>query len=267
MIPRFDLKLKEGKDKQFPPQYGTQYRFLYDLFMYNDLLAAIATEGPSLAHYDSNHEPANSVTQCTNWSSPELESTTFSSRPHNRYYFPTIISRIINGDETVTAEDINAWDGNMGWLPSFSASEFHFPPPKLDDIEALVEPCATELSIVSNIYKKAANILLLKRSPSASSPMWDQSIKVKNESASLLRYVKALPNKSKYDNALLFPLALAAKEVASEEDKQYMLETLTRLETRFQLVHFRTFRDKLKEFWNSDNCESSIRVHDTILLG
>jgi hypothetical protein len=85
----------------------------------------------------------------------------------------------------------------------------------------------------------------------------------------LLSNLRSLPLGSAYESSLLFPIGIAALEIHDVDDKAYVLSRLQLLESRFQLDHFRKFREKLSACWEGGETRFGQQQFacDAILLG
>lgn len=261
-------------------QVSVHHKFLRNIFLYNDLLAAISSGSPTLRDYGQN--TANDQDTPLNEDGSSMDKLT-----SNRYYLPILLSRIANGANRVALADIERWDGNMTWLPSFSSTE-------IGEVNSTIEhqppstPIADESEnvLISEIYRNATRVLYYQRLRNKSKELLDKStftmsgspgfgddpsyeFQIQHFNSILLANLRSLPLGSAYESSLLFPIGIAAMEIRDIGEKAYVLSRLQLLEDRFQLNHFRKFREKLSTFW--EGSENQIIGQqfacDAILLG
>jgi hypothetical protein len=261
-------------------QVSVHYKFLRNIFLYNDLLAAISSGSPSLQDYGQN--TTDSVSVCLRDSVVPLkeEGSSMVKLAGNRYYLPILLSRIANGSNKVALTDIERWDGNMTWLPSFSSTE-------ITEVISTIEnqPSSTPIAdesenvLISEIYRNATRVLYYQRLRNKSELLFhppptcrnvpSYEFEIQHFNSILLANLRSLPLGSAYESSLLFPIGIAAMEIRDVCEKAYVLSRLQLLEERFQLNHFRKFRQKLSSFWEGGE-DQVIRqqfVCDAILLG
>jgi hypothetical protein len=99
------------------------FQFLHRLFLYNDLVQSTAGGTSTLSDYylrvQSNTYAVDNTSLSTYGpSQPPTESLKQSQ--NGRSYYPFLIAQIGTGQQIVTDADIDAWDGRLDWLPSFS---------------------------------------------------------------------------------------------------------------------------------------------------
>jgi hypothetical protein len=245
---------------------------LRNIFLYNDLLASIASGTPTLRDYGQDTAvSASSVSNDPDRILSADEASIF-RLANNRYYFPILLSRIANGNCEVTLADIGRWDGNMTWLPSFSSTQVAQGVQTVEQ-QPPSTPIADEFEnrLISEIYRNAARVFyfqrLRKRSMKADEGSYD--FQIQHFNSILLANLRSLPLRSAYESALLFPIGIAAMEIHDLGEKAYVLSRLQLLEDRFQLDHFRKFREKLSSFWEGSGTRFAGQQFacDAILLG
>lgn len=261
---------------------SVHYKFLRNIFLYNDLLASIASGSPTLRDYGQN--TIDSVPRNPSHSDGPVngvESSMF-KLARNRYYLPILLSRIANGTNGVTSADIEQWDGNMTWLPSFSSTH-------IAEVLSTIEqqppstPIANESEnkTISEIYRNAARVFYFRRErkrftkvdeEATSTPLSDlggYDFQIQHFNSILLANLRSLPLGSAYESSLLFPIGIAAMEIHDLRERAYVLSRLQLLEDRFQLDHFRKFREKLSAFWEGSDTRFAGQQFDcdAILLG
>ena len=269
-------------------QVSTHYRFLRNIFLYNDLLAAIASGTPTLRDYGQSTIDTVSIGTDNPKRPLNQDGSSMSRLASNRYYLPVLLSRIANGSNSITLADIESWDGNMFWLPSFSSTEV------TEVISTIEQQCPStfivdesENILISEIYRNATRILYYQQlrnkannhmdlapSPSEAKSanfgdMLAYEFQIQHFNAILLANLRSLPLGSVYESSLLFPIGIAAMEIRDVGEKAYVLSRLQLLEDRFQLNQFRKFREKVSDLWESGNDRMIGQQFacDAILLG
>ena len=255
-------------------------RFLHDIFVYNDLVRSTSLKTKPLSNFYLTATTANG-TRCSPletafFPSGEKEQTDF----RRRYYFPNLIARLSAGDASVTEEDIATWDGSMDWLPSFALdrSESNETNDKPASSQTLAR---NDRTIITELYRTAASIYrrqTLSSRTHSTAPL--DSVDLENVDQSLPQLaafahflMTSLSEGSTYENALLWPIGIAAKELTIDQpvERSNVLLRLRALENRFQMRHFRKVQDVLLRHWA--NRDGSSGVHeldfeeDAILLG
>lgn len=251
---------------------SVHYKFLRNIFLYNDLLASISSGSPTLQDY--GQDTANSFSTRTD--NPEGllngdESYMF-KLVGNRYYLPILLSRVANGSDWVTMVDIERWDGNMTWLPSFSSTQAS---EAIQTIET--QPPSTVIAdefeniLISEIYRNATRVFYFQRlrKHPRKSDEGSCDFQIQHFTSIILANLRLLPLGSAYESSLLFPIGIAAMEIRDPSDRAYVLSRLRLLEDRFQLNHFQKFREKLSSFWEDSGSGFSRQKFacDVILLG
>ena len=267
-------------------QFSVHHKFLRSIFLYNDLLAAISSGSLTLRDYGQNTGPA--LIPSSDSDLPLNDDVlSMAGLANNRYYLPILLSRIANGSSGISLADIERWDGNMFWLPSFSSAE-------IPEVVPTIEPRLTSSIIIaeesetvkiSEIYRNAARVFYYQRLRNKSrdtmgSTSWkgesptfgytrNYDFQIQHFNSILLANLRSLPLGSAYESSLLFPIGIAAMEIRDICEKAYILSRLQLLEDRFQLSHFRKFREKLSAFWEGNEGQNIGQrfTCDAILLG
>ncbi|KAJ3536643.1 hypothetical protein NM208_g6637 [Fusarium decemcellulare] len=225
--------------------------FLSSLFLYNDLVRSTSLRTSTLSDFYLG----------VTGSEPKL----------GRFDFPRIVARISAGDLTVTDAEIADWDGRLDWFPSFSlhppernepcerlpvADAAFVLNPYFQQLENFAHPEAwNEHGIVSELYRVAATVYRKQRvlnnclSLGESPPALDEELDMGNLPSWGVQLLRLLPSVSSYDNTLLWPIAIVAKEVGGEEEREYILTKVKSLEQRFKMKHFGVVREHLSTFW------------------
>ena len=269
----------DARKVEFIPLVSAHYKFLRNIFLYNDLLASIASGSSTIQDYGQDTAgPVSSVLG----GSLDGDRPSMFKLASNRYYLPILLSRIANGGHEVTLADIERWDGNMTWLPSFSSvgvseaistSERQPPSTPIAD--------GSEDRLISEIYRNAARVFYYQRlrkhtkrvdentTPTPFLSIGNYGFQIQHFNSILLANLQSLPLGSAYESSLLFPIGITAMEIHNTAEKTYVLSRLQLLEDRFQLNHFRKFREKLCAFWEGSKSRF-VGQHlacDAILLG
>lgn len=228
-------------------------QFLYNLFLYNDLVHSTATGATTLStHYVNSAVNANS--------SPNVNLI-------SRFYFPCLVAQIAAGNASVADADIDAWDCRLDWLPSFS-SALH---PAPDD-QQINQP---ERANVAQLYRLTAKILLRQ---SARRKRRGEFLLSGDASTSLLAdqattSLSKISEGSSFENALLWPIGIFARELTQSQclQRQSVWQRLRRLEGRFHMRHFKRMQEVLAATWirfdnGSMTCTEKLG-DDVFLLG
>jgi hypothetical protein len=145
-----------ARQVEFVLPVSAHHTFLRNIFLYNDLLASIASGSSTIQDYgqDTTNPVSNDPYGCL-----ESGRSSMFKLARSRYYLPILLSRIVNGSDEVTLADIERWDGNMTWLPSFSSTGI------AETISAIEQkppstPIANESEniLISEIYRNAARV-------------------------------------------------------------------------------------------------------------
>lgn len=279
--PLYSAKNKQGT-RGMLRHMSSHYKFFYSLFLYNDLLAGMASNRPTLSGYDLAIN-ALALGENPGYSTWVEEPSSMVAQIKKRYYFPILLSIISNRHTEVSMAEIDAWDRRMSWLPSFSTvndnltsllstnrqpNTAHHTGP-----QGAASPGTTgafEDYIISELYVNAARIFYIQRVRGSScsvSPVVEtiydpQAVQldhdISNFTSAFVDQLRLLPENSTYENALLWPIGVAAKEMTDPSDMDYLLWRLNKLEQKFKLKHFRKFTDKITVYWG--------RVQNSLLM-
>lgn len=252
-------------ERLFPGKAGTEldgaskreenqvFQFLYNLFLYNDLVHSTATGTTTLSDYY--------LTTILSTHLPQSDSIT------NRYYYPCLIAQIAADNVTVTDTDIDAWDGRLDWLPSFSSTCHTFP--------GLDFPNGTdEWGHAIQLYQYTAKIFLrqsIRRQRDGYMQVQDADTSILAERA--VACLSTLPEGSSFENALLWPISICARELTHGQriQRKVIMQRLQQLEGRFHMRHFRRMQEVLEAAWARFDEQSvqkaSWMEEDAFLLG
>lgn len=228
--------------------------FLYNLFLYNDLVHSTATGSLTL----SNYYLSSVLTAC-------LPS---GGNMVSRYYYPHLVARIAAGNAPITEADVDAWDGRLDWLPSFSSTSWVRP-------DSTAQKETSEHAVAAQLYRYTAKILLRQ---SLRRKCTEGSISMENIDTSILaeqaaRTLPRLPEGSSFENALLWPISICAKELTEIQTfgRRTFMDRLRQLERRFHMRHFKRMQEVLEVAWARTDeklpSESSDGERDVFLLG
>ncbi|KAL3478227.1 fungal-specific transcription factor domain-containing protein [Aspergillus californicus] len=130
----------------------------------------------------------------------------------------------------------------------------------------------SRLRIVADCFRDAAYIYLhstldqiiptIPTSPSASTIQSNQSPPKQSAITTLLNRMKAHPIDNNCEfSALTFPLFIAGCETVLEEDREFVLQTLSTLEVNFGIGNVKRVKELLRILWSDDACEKVGRTH------
>lgn len=208
------------------------FEFLYNLFLYNDLVHSTATGTTTLSDYY--------LTSILSACFPSDASMT------NRYYYPYLVAQIAAANASITEADIDAWDGRLDWLPSFSSVSWARP-------DSNAQTKSNEHVVAAQLYRYTAKILLRqslrRRCTDGSVPMQDTETSILAEQAA--HTLPKLPEGSSFENALLWPIGICAKELTESQALERMgfMYRLQQLERRFHMRHFKRMQEVLEVEW------------------
>ena len=245
----------DGIDDQ--ETWSSECLFHHSEFLYNDLLVAIASRRPTLSKYRAGDF--------------NVSESSKKNQGNSRFYFPALISRIVNVDGELSIEAFDEWDGGLDWMPSFCHKE---PDNSFIDLDEnifgrsdyVTEPInrwPEESRLMSEIYRDAGKAFLLQRLrlswQAENSPPY---LKGKREGkiqlfvSRILRKLTMLPSSSKYENAILWPIGIIAPEISEAEDRACVLSRIRTLEARFGMEVFLKFRMGLQDAWGATDDSS-----------
>jgi hypothetical protein len=224
------------------PETAEAFQFLYNIFLYNDLIRATSLMTSTSSEFYVNAGstgPSHILGE------------------DSRYYFPGLIARISNGDLTVTEADIAAWDGNMYWLPSFSIS------PSLSFDKSRL---TAEQKVLVELYKIAAVIYLHAKKARllTTRVLWmddsDDSADLGAMASYAIDLVARLPAGSSLENAMLWPIGIIARQLTMSQvlERAAVLDRLHDLQLRFGMRHFQRVREMLMRDWAIKDAGSDI---------
>ncbi|KAI1386435.1 fungal-specific transcription factor domain-containing protein [Hypoxylon trugodes] len=217
--------------------------FLSNLFLYNDLVRSTSLRTSTLSDFYF-HKTAGFP-----WTEEMM----------NRFYFPSVIARISANDISVTDADITAWNGRLDWLPSFALQPAEkdekrekLPTedtgfvhnPGFEDLESFT--CVgtwNESTLTCELYRVAATVY--RKQCQLDSP--DSAMG--NLPAWAIAILRRIPLGSQYDTALLWPIAIVAREFTQWHDREYVLLRLRMLEERFKMKNYCVVREHLLQIW------------------
>lgn len=257
------------------------FQFIHHLFLYNDLVHATSRGTATLSDYYLRLEQG----PLSVWSNgPSLSSEVVSNTSlHGSILtFPNLIARISAGDENVTEADITAWDGRVHWLPSYSLNAMQTQQEALDLMPVVAvylqrpnPPVSSsdEEWLISDLYRVTANIYLAQTSRRR--VMETGNVKSTPDMGTLARQaiqlVLQLPEGSAFENALLWPIGIIAKELTYNHlaERNAILSRLHALERRFQMRHFERARAAFQQMWQRKDggMEEQVEREELLLFG
>ncbi|CAM1508392.1 Fc.00g052400.m01.CDS01 [Cosmosporella sp. VM-42] len=273
-----------------PTDAGTGWteasQFLSNLFLYNDLVRSTSFRTSTLSGFYLEETTLSHLGQA------QSHKSVF-SQGMSRFYFPRLITRISAGDLTVTDAEITAWDGSLGWLPSFAL----MPPEEQDEhekipignhelitgqyfqrLDSIVCPTDwSEQGIISELYRIAAVVYrkqcaaqhqLEAATTETTTAIWD-GCWTGNLPSWGAQLVHLLPQGSVFENTLLWPIGIIAKELTASHDKEreYIISKLRSLEERFQMKNFGRVREHLIKCWMAGDLGIVYEDNERILFG
>lgn len=242
-------------------------RFISNLFLYNDLVRSTSFQIPTLSTFYLEKAPTHAGVMALDRSLDEEED-------RNRFEFPSIIARISNGDTSVTDEEIAAWDGRLDWFPSFALDTSgkgrmydRLPVENHDFVTGTFFQDYTcfalsddwsEHDVISELYRVAGavyrrqqrlrHLRIMEVDDDTETP--SQNVEMGNLPLWAVDLVRRLPLASRYENTLLWPISIIAKELKTKDGRDYILSRLGCLEKRFQMKHFSVVRAFLVKIWS-----------------
>lgn len=272
---------------------GNQQRrafwFLHNIFLYNDLVQSTATGASTLSKYylripRRGGRGSSDVSFSANGVYPMRPEESGNMRRQGRFYFPYLIAQISSRNETVSDACIDAWDGRLDWLPSFSITfglSDSFVSPSIpsenistqgdDACPAAKIKVSNEKSLVSTIYRCAAKVYLRqitrRRKGHRTTPQLE--LDMANLACHATFLISQLSEGSSFENTLLWPIGIIGPEllVAHAAERYGLLCRLQKLERRFQMKHFERMQEVLLKKWNQiDRLVSGEKIQDDVFL-
>lgn len=263
------------------------FQFLSNLFLYNDLVQSTSLRTPTLSKFYLGETPLDHLDG--SYDRRQLGC----GQSVGRFYFPHLIARISTGDLGVTDADIAAWDGRLDWFPSFALD----PPEKrhlherlpVGDEALVLEPRFRHLGeftrpsewkeqgLISELYRVAATVYRKQcavRHQTAvfdviSSEMDDQDGCMGNLPSWAAQLINILPLGSLFENALLWPIGIAAKELTADhaEERTCIMTKLESLERRFKMKNFYCVKQSLVKSWMMKDMGLAYEDNEAVLCG
>lgn len=281
LLPLTDEAVKDIGESQ----WNQAIQFLSSLFLYNDLVRATSFRTPTLSNFYL--ERANNESSCDG---PELQV----AQPRHgmgRFEFPSLIARLSGGDLSVTDVDIASWDGRLDWFPSFAL----LPPEMVEPHERLptadpgftrnpyfrnlgefTAPAGwTERVIISELYRVAATVYRRQcilgaqlREPQNAFPQTpNETTGMGNLPVWATQLIEVLPPNSPFQNTLLWPMAIVAKELTEPHEREAIAERLVLLEKRFKMKHFNVVKIHLESCWLMRDLGLTYQEERAVLFG
>lgn len=236
--------------------------FMQNLFVYNDLVQATSSQSQMLSKL-------------------YLDIAVDADGPANKFYFPHMIARASIGDEHLIDKDFVRWTGRLDWLPSFALAReqsiricdfISYDPVHVTDKRywRLKDFCglagADERAIIVELYRVAGMVFRRQRARwleggtnidfRTNLPAWG------------IQLMNALNNGSEYDNMLLWPIGIIARElsVTCEHERQHVLRKLQDLKQRYNMPHFGRAAGHLIQLWKTFDLDAG-EVPEPLLFG
>ncbi|KAJ6441615.1 hypothetical protein O9K51_05166 [Purpureocillium lavendulum] len=243
------------------------FQFVANLFLYNDLVRSTSLRTATFSDFylaGGHIDPLGVETI--------LSVDNNFDQDVRRFVFPRLITRVTAGDLSVTDQEIAEWDGALGWLPSFSlvppleldpyehiptASRDIVMDPRYRDLESFTCPREwSEQRITSELYRIAGTVYRkqcvarVQLAPPLSSD-WTEDTWTGNLPLWAVQLIDLLPPNSAFQNTLLWPIGIVAKEltILHETERRCITRTLQALEKRFHMRHFARARQHLEAHW------------------
>lgn len=268
-------------------QQRRAFRFLHNIFLYNDLVQSTATGASTLSKYYLRISPlgdSSDVSFSVNAVCPMKPDESGNMRRQGRFYFPFLIAQISSGDKTVSDACIDAWDGRLDWLPSFSITfglSDSFVSPSIpsenisvqggDACRAAKIAGSDGKSLISTIYRCAAKVYLrqiaCRRQGHGTTPQLE--LDMANLACHATFLISQLSEGSSFENTLLWPIGIIGPKllVAHEAERYGLLSRLQKLERRFQMKHFERMQEVLLKRWNRiDRLVPGEKIQDDVFL-
>lgn len=253
---------------------GEAFQFIANLFLYNDFVRSTSLRTLSFSDFY-----LCTAFQEHGFSINESDFQGLQSQYGGRFTFPGLISRLSAGDSSVTDADIAGWDGDLGWLPSFSLmppllQEMYERLPITDEsivfdssfrhLGSLLSPYEwKEERIISEVYR-ITGIIYRRQCLARLAGQSDTEIRGPNggngrhvQTGNLpswaVQLIHTLPDKSSLENTLLWPIGIIGKELGADHEieRDVILRRLEALEERFHMKHFGKVKEHLKVYWEN----------------
>lgn len=249
---------------------GETLRFLMYLFLYNDLVRSTSSRVPTLSGFYAG------LGDLRGFLSSRVDDDDGGDTEGARFVLPSIIARCSAGDPSVKDEDLAAWDGRLDWFPSFALvdpgrGEHHETLPTADphfvlnpsyrELASLTRLCIwSEQALVAELYRVAATVYkkqcFLEHDALGESYLLTEVGASRNKRANMgnlpswaVELLQHIPAKSAWENCLLWPIGIIAKELVEQWERVHILSILRRLERRFRLKLYSSVREHLLACW------------------
>jgi hypothetical protein len=233
------------------------FRFLLNLFIYNDLVRSTSTGTCTISNFyiDATASGSHITFFATNTSPLQLDPADI-----ERYYYPSLISRISARDSSVTLCDINMWNRRFDWFPSNC----------LEGMDAKKQ----DITIAAELYRITAIIhhqhMLSPHTSLYGLPQTGSDQFRHHRYA--MQLLNSIPDIWSMESVLLWPICIIAPDLTIQhlKERDTISKILERLEQRFRMRHFHRAREKLQERWSTMDRgigEDMWPLHDLILQG
>ncbi|KIW30989.1 uncharacterized protein PV07_02674 [Cladophialophora immunda] len=239
-------------DHNEEPARTPLHLFLHNLVSYNQLLALVAD------------------TRLTSRSCGSSEFASTNTSQGTRPNFAALLYRISDNVQHVSSSDIDCWDGNLDFLPSFSMKRKGAQHVRGSDVGLTQESPPREAGrgngakgyeklIIGEIYRISSRIHFFKQlrdrdglsdtTTTLAFPPFMAHKQIKKYSKCAIHLFRLLPDDSRFNTAILLPLGIIAPELSSEPDQTFVIEKLKMLEKTQCFDVFRIFSQDLQHRW------------------
>lgn len=262
--------------------WGETVRFLASLFLYNDLVRSTSSRVPTLSGFYAGvgvpwgFRPASADED---------------DADGGRFVLPSIIARCSAGDPSVTDADIAAWDGRLDWFPSFAlvdpgrghrreglptADPRFVLDPSYRELGSFTSPGDwSEQQLVAELYRVAATVYKKQcfpehdasDLPTASGVLKDAGARMGNLPSWAVELLQRIAVRSSWENCLLWPIGIVAKELVDPRDREYIISRLRGLERRFRLKLYSSVREHLLSCWEVRDRGDVYRDEKPVMCG
>ncbi|KAJ5989663.1 hypothetical protein N7481_004873 [Penicillium waksmanii] len=256
-------------------QQRQAFEFIHHLFLYNDLLHSTAQRKSTLSTFYLRSAKSAKLMSNIPFVEGMIQAPPVQwnddSTNYGRFYYPYLVAQISAGSETVSDACIDAWDGRLDWLPSFSLLGVRLssnPAPSAKNIQSPdidQRTNRTDLesySIIKSLYRDTAKVYLRQclRRRQGHQSLSKCGLKMVDLACHATSLISQLPDGSQFENALLWPIGIIGPEltVAKGSEREYIIGRLRALEQRFQMKHFERVREVIIKGWNRSALPSSL---------
>lgn len=250
------------------------YMFTRNLFLYNDLIQSTATGGSTLSDYyirslqSGDPDESSSIKVFV----AEFYHEKMSSIGLSRFYYPTLVAQISSSKKNINDAHIDAWDGRMDWLPSFSLSlstsvsisHGEYSP------QTVGEGVSLETQLMSSIYRYTAKVYMRQMARRREGINIHRAVEIAFFASQTAYLISQLPCGSNFENTLLWPIGIIGPELLADMPKERSIvsQKLHSLCRRFGTKHFERMQEVLNYIWRTNGpLESGPQIEDVFLFG